>query len=391
LVLDVAVIGAGPAGSRTAYRLAALGYRVEVFEKRPAVGEKRCCTGIISQECISRFGITSDVIYRQVNSAKLFSPSGESIHLYRPDTQASVVNRSALDQALAHKAQSLGVNYQLNSKVTNIILNKGGVFLEVEEKGQVRHYEFQAAVLTTGFNAPVVKRLGLGQVGDFVTGVQAEVRGNGIEEIEVYFDQKLAPGFFAWLVPTTEGKCLAGLMSRDSPGLRLRDWLISLEAQYKIIAGDYQIHYAGIPIKPLPRTYIDRLLVIGDAAGQVKPTTGGGIYFGMLGADMAAETLHNAIQEGDLSARRLSGYERDWKNKLGQELGKEYFARQIYRKLNNQQINALFSRAKSSGIVEALLKEDIEFDWHGGLMLKILKAGILSQAKRIFRMPMAKG
>jgi digeranylgeranylglycerophospholipid reductase len=391
LVLDVAVIGAGPAGSRTAYRLAALGYQVEVFEKRHAVGEKRCCTGIISQECISRFGITSDVIYRQVNSAKLFSPSGESIRLYRQDTQAGVVNRSALDQTLAHKAQSLGVNYRLNSKVTNIILNKGGVFLEVEEKGQVRHYESQAAVLTTGFNAPLVKRLGLGQVGDLVTGVQAEVRGNGIEEIEVYFDQELAPGFFAWLVPTSEGKCLAGLMSRDSPGLHLRDWLISLETQHKIIADNYKLRYAGIPIKPLSRTYIDRLLVIGDAAGQVKPTTGGGIYFGMLGADMAAETLHNAIQEGDLSARRLSGYERDWKNQLGQELGREYFARQIYRKLNNQQISTLFSRAKSSGIADALLKEDIDFDWHGGLMLKILKAGILSQAKRILRMPMARG
>ncbi len=184
----------------------------------------------------------------------------------------------------------------MSSKVTEIILKNDRVLIEVEEKGNIRQYEAQAAVLTTGFNAPLVKRLGFGQAGDFVAGAQAEVQVNGIEEVEVYFDQKLAPGFFAWLVPTSEGRCLAGLMSRKSPGYHLREWLTNLEAQGKIIPDKYQIHYGGIPIKPLARTFGDRLLVVGDAAGQVKPTTGGGIYFGMLCADMAADTLHNAIQ-----------------------------------------------------------------------------------------------
>jgi digeranylgeranylglycerophospholipid reductase len=389
--LDIAVVGGGPVGSRAAYKLALAGHKVAVFEKRAAVGEKLCCTGILSQECILNYNISPNVIYRQVNGAKIFSPSGEFIRLWRPETQACIVNRPAFDQELAGKAQLQGAEYRYNSKVVDIKSKKDGVMFDVEEKGAFCRWKAQAVVLATGFSTPIVKLSGLGRVGDLTTGVQTEVRSDAIEEVEVYFGQKIAPGFFAWLVPTVNGRCLAGLMTRKSPGKHLRDWLKFLSDQGKIIPGDYKIHYAGIPIKPLSKTYDDRLLVVGDAAGQVKPTTGGGIYFGLLCADIAACTLHSAMKAGDLSARRLAGYEGEWKKKLGQELGREYFARQVYQRLNDQQINAMISRAKSSGIVESLLKEDISFDWHGGLMTKVLKAGVKSQVSRVFKLPIMKG
>jgi len=123
--------------------------------------------------------------------------------------------------------------------------------------------EARAAILTTGFNAPLVKQMGFGQTPDCVAGVQTEVQTDGIEEIEVYFDQRLAPGFFAWLVPTTEGRGLAGLMSRNTPGRDLREWLINLETLGKIKITGCEIRYGGIPIKPLPRTFAERMLVVG--------------------------------------------------------------------------------------------------------------------------------
>ncbi len=388
-MLDVAVIGGGPVGSQLAYKLAMAGHHVMVFEKRAGIGEKPCCTGIISQECISTFNIPFEVVFRQVNSAKIFSPSGEYIRVQRPGAQAYIINRAVFDKYMAGKAQSLGVEYRLSSKIVNVISRNDSVLLEIEGEGEVRNREAQVAVLTTGFNSPLVKRLGFGQPSDFVAGAQAEVHSNGVDEVEVHFDQKLAQGFFAWLVPTAEGRCLAGLMSKKSPGYYLRSWLNDLAAQRKIIPDKHQILYGGIPLKPLSRTYNDRLLVVGDAAGQVKPTTGGGIYFGMLCADIAANTLHKAIQSRDFSASSLSSYEHDWRKKLNHELKREYVAHRIYQHLSNGQINALFVQIRSSGIVDSLLKENISFDRHGSLLLKVLKIGVMSQANRLLRFPLS--
>ena len=98
------------------------------------------------------------------------------------------------------------------------------------------------------------------------------------------------------MVPTASGRARVGLLSRRNPGLYLSKLLASLLAQGKLASSEAEPSYGGIPLKPLPRIYGERLLVARDAAGQVKPTTGGGIYFGLLCADMAADTLHQALQ-----------------------------------------------------------------------------------------------
>jgi flavin-dependent dehydrogenase len=246
--------------------------------------------------------------------------------------------------------------------------------------------EARAVVLANGFNSLLAKQGGLGSPDYFTTGVQAEVESGQLDEVEVYFGQRRAPGFFAWLVPTSKGKALAGLMSRETPGLYLRKWLCELQAQGRINAGVYPIRYSGIPLKYLNRTSLDRTLVVGDAAGQVKSTTGGGLYFGLICADIVAETLHNALMADNLTAQMLSQYDRLWKQKLEPELKKEYFARKAYEHLADNQINWLFRFLESSDIVEPLLNdESILFDWHGGLLLKVLRQCALSPARKILK------
>jgi digeranylgeranylglycerophospholipid reductase len=378
-VLDAVVIGGGPIGSRTAFRLAGLGYKVAVLEKKAGAGEKACCTGIVSRECVSAYGIDPAVIFRQVNSAKIWGASGELIRLYRPETQAAIINRPAFDRWLADKSQSQGADYHFQSGVESLSFEKNKVIAEVAGPGRRYHVEAQTAVLANGFNSLLVKKLGLKNPEYRVGGAQVEVEMKDLAEVEIFFNQRLAPGFFAWLVPTAWGKGLAGLLTNHSPGGHLREWITRLQEEGRITGKIATIRYGGIPLKPLPRTFGDRFLVVGDAAGQVKPTTGGGLYFGLLCADIAAETLHTAFQEADFSLRKMSLYERNWRQKIGPELRREYLARRLYEHLSNRQIEGLFSRLKSSGVVESLLREEqLSFDWHGGLMMKVLKAGLES-------------
>jgi flavin-dependent dehydrogenase len=216
--------------------------------------------------------------------------------------------------------------------------------------------------------------LGLGKVSDFIVGAQAEVSTNDLIEIEVYFNQEVAPGFFAWLVPTSPAKALVGLAVRHNPGLYLKKLISSLQAQGKIVSTDAEILYRGIPLKPLTKTCGNRVIVVGDAVGQVKPTTGGGIYYGLLCADIAAGTLHQALERNILSARSLAGYERGWRKKLGQELRLCYWARKFYRRLSDRQIDRIFDIIISNEIDKALLDmDDLSFDWHGEILLRVLK------------------
>ncbi len=385
---DVIVIGGGPVGSHVAHKLAEMGHEVVVLERHGQPGEQVCCTGIISQECVTSFAIDEKVILRQANSAKLFSPSGDLIRLWREQTQACIIDRAAFDRAMANRAQIKGARYRLNSLVRNLEVGDDRIKVEAVCQGEELNLEARAAVITAGFGSTLAKKLASGRAGDFVMGAQAEVEAKGIDEIEIYFGREIAPGFFAWLVPTSSSRARVGLLSRRSPRLYLQRLMSSLQAQGKIASDTAEPRYGGIPLKPLAKTYSDRLLVVGDAAGHVKPTTGGGIYYGLICADIAADTLHQALIDDNLLAKNLANYQRAWRRKLGRELEIGYYARKFYERLSDKQVDRLFRTIKSHGIDQALLQiEDVAFDWHGKAVMRLIGNKIMSKALQAMKAP----
>jgi len=384
----VVVIGGGPIGSWVAYKLARMGYGAAVVERKEKSGGSVCCTGIISRECVDLFAIDESVIFRWVNSARLFSPSGKLLRLWRQEPQAAIVDRAAFNVALASRAQDRGVEYVLNSPVRNIEVGDDRVRIEAVRQGEKLVFEARVAVIASGFASTLSEELGLGRVGDSVMGAQAEVEAIGVDEVEVYCGQEIAPSFFAWLVPTSPRRALVGLLSRRNPGVYLRKLMSSLLAAGKIASAEVELSYGGIPLKPLPRTCGERLVVVGTAAGQVKPTTGGGIYYGLLCADIAANNLHRALKTNDLSAKSLAGYERGWKRKLGRELKTGYWARKFYERLSDRQVDRVFDIIESSGILEALLKaDDLSFDWHGGVVSRVIGHTVFLKAVGAMKIP----
>lgn len=384
---DAIVVGGGPTGSHVARRLAEKGHTVLVLEKKVGVGEKVCCTGIVGQECVSTFDIDEKVILRKANSAMLFSPSGNTLHLYREEPQACILDRSAFDKFMAERAQHSGAEYNFNSRVIDVTIESDRASVTVSHHGKDVRIPAKAVVIASGFAPGLNEWVRLGVLKDFVTGVQAEAETPGLNEAEVYFGD-IAPGFFGWLVPTTLGMGRVGLMTRQEPGPHLKKWLNQLAERGKITSADIKLSYGGIPLKPPACTYGERMIAVGDAAGQVKPTSGGGIYYGLLGAEIAADTLHQALADNDLSAGRLSRYERAWRKKLGRELRTGYWTRKIFERMSNRQIDHIFKIIKASSIDEALLKaEDISFDWHSRTITSLLKYQIISRTLNVIKLP----
>ncbi len=371
---DVIVVGAGPAGSYIAYKLASTGHDVAVFEEKSAPGLNACCTGIISTECFQSLGLGTDVILNEVNSAKFFFPSGKCLRFQTENAQAYVVNRLLLDKALASKAQSQGSQYFFSSLVTSIIPGKDRIQAETSCFGAREIFSARVVVLANGFRPKLPRKLGLGRIKSFLVGAQAEIEVKNVDEFEVYFSQEIAPGAFAWLVPTSTNKAYVGLLATSQAKLHLQNFLNNLFGQGRVASREVEIEQKAIPIRTLARSYGDRLLVIGDAAGQVKPTTGGGIYFGHLGARIAAEVIDEALSSDNLTAGQLSRYQKQWKAKIGKELSRGYWARWAYAKLSDRQIEGILNILNSNGMAEGLLNSgDFSFDWHSRLILAVLR------------------
>jgi flavin-dependent dehydrogenase len=145
-----------------------------------------------------------------------------------------------------------------------------------------------------------------------------------------------------------------------------------LKSQGKILSNHTDNGYGVIPLSVLPKTYSDRILVVGEAAGQTKPTTGGGIYYGILCADMAVNVLHNALISGDYSAAKLSSYQKLWRAELGRELTVDHWAQRLWAKLSNRHIEYIFDTANKKGIPRLIsTSTTFSFDWHRPILLQL--------------------
>jgi geranylgeranyl reductase family protein len=377
---DAIVIGAGPAGNYVAYKLAKYGHLVIVLERNKHFGRKACCTGIIGNECYERFHIAENSVLKKVEIMKLFSPRGDSLELVNGKPMAYVVNREVFDNTLALQAQEQGAEYLMSARVKDIALGDRNIDTYVESMDGEAVIKGKVAVICSGFGSSLPKKLGLGKTGDFVLGAQKEVNVNGIDEIEVYFGQKTAPGFFAWVVPSTAGKARVGLLTRKKPGHYLSRLISELAGRDRLNADDSEMNFGGIPLIPLRKTYNERLLVVGDAAGHVKPTTGGGIYYGLLCAEIAADTVNQALAADDLSARRLSEYEAGWQKKLAKEMQIGYLARRIYENFSDSQIERIFRLISENDFHNEIINSPgFSFDWHGEYVLQAFKHKILGR------------
>jgi len=200
-------------GSYVASRLASKGHKVLVIEEHEKAGDAVCCTGIIGKECLDTFSADRSIILREAKSARFFPPSGETFRVSKETTQAYIIDRVSFDSFWSNRAQDEGAEYLWGNQVTDIALKEKSVRATVqnEQKGTVpsppkeRAFESKTIVVASGFGSGLPEKLGLDKIGDFVMGAQAEVEANEIEEVEIYFGRKIAPDFFAWLVPTSPG------------------------------------------------------------------------------------------------------------------------------------------------------------------------------------------
>lgn len=375
---DVLIIGGGPAGLYAACCLARAGRSVAVFEEHPEIGSPVHCTGLVATECFTRFDLPLQATRTALRSARMHSPGGRVLSLASEKDETVVLDRLAFDQALAGQARAAGAEIVLGHRVEALRrLRRSLVVRTVSSDGVERLVRGRLGILATGASYGLHRGLGLQVPDRFVRGAQVEVEFEQTSEVEVYFGNEVAPESFAWVVPFTRQRVTMakiGLLSSRDPGRYLDRFLRSPQVASRVRSGCISPYLRRpVPVWPLAETFADRLLVIGDAAGLVKPTTGGGVYYSLLSAELAATTISEALEAEDGSARFLSRYQAAWRSALGSEIRTGALFRTFASQLSDAQIDEAFQLVSRESM-SRLIRDHASFNWHKGIILALWRS-----------------
>lgn len=370
---DVLIVGGGPSGLRLASRLAGAGLHVRVLEKKDEIGSRVVCTGIIGKGVFDSFGMNRDSSLGELQTVRLVSPFGTSVVYRHPQPFAYVVDRERFDRNLAGEARARGADVELSTKAEDILVSREGVRIRAREAGGSRRvYSARMAVLASGIDFGLHAGLGLGKPKEYLNGAQVEIGTDDPAVAAIFVGRGVAPGAFAWMVPSGPSRLRVGVLTKRDPRAFLA----------KLAGTVFPDRYAdsppdGIRIKAiaqglLSRTYGERVIAIGEAAGHVKTTTGGGVAFGLMGADIAADVIGDCFAKDAFAAKDLARYEKAWKAAMQREIVLGHMARRVCARLTDAQMERIFYLARTDGIIP-IIREKGDFDWHGDLILALIR------------------
>jgi len=376
---DVVIIGAGPTGCYSACELARRGYDVLLVEEHERVGEPQHCTGVIGLEAFRRFDLPRECVRATMSRARLYSPGGEWIEVDAGEPRAVAVDRGGLDRALAQRAVHAGASLALGMRAIGLSTSDDGASVRLYGRNGFETVRARLCLAATGVAGALLQQAGLAQRQQWVLGARVEVESKHLECTEIHFGRRTAPGGFAWAVPVGGGKARVGLIGPGTSATQLRRLVNSGVLAEKVSMNGDKIQCRPIPLGACRPSFGPSVMAVGDAAGQVKTTTGGGIYYGLIGAQAAVETACQAFGRGDFSRDFLSRYEKRWIQRIGGEQRMGMAFRKIGSALPDGQIDALFRVLRVTGISN-LLAQGADFDWHAGRTLLATVAGMAARA-----------
>ena len=369
---DVVIIGGGPAGLRAGALLAGAGFGVTLLEEHPTAGQPVHCTGVLAAEAFDEFQLPRRSLLNELTTARFWSPAGHQVTYSGSRVEAVVIDREVFDQDLCDAAIRAGVAIQSGTRAIALNVDATGVTVKAADS-EIRA---RVAVLACGANYALHRQVGLGLPRLFLHTAQLEAPADHPGDVELHFGSEIAPKGFGWVVPVVrhgQPRARLGVMCEGEAPRYFERLVSRARDRWGLVPSDIgRPRQKILPLAPLSRTFADRVVAIGDAAGLVKPTTGGGIYYSLVSASLAADVLAPALREDDLRAARLKPYERGWREKLSAEFQAQFKLRLVAHRMTDSDIEELFELARTDGIMP-IVRRTATFNRHRNLIVELLK------------------
>ncbi len=374
----VVVVGAGPVGGRVAQLIAQSGHSVLLVEEHRRPGWPVQCAGLITPRV---FDIVDDrgSVQNEIVGARIFSPADHELVICADEPRALVVDRAKFDASIVEGALAAGAKLWLGARAVGARVVDHGVEVDIQRGGASHTVASRLLVGCDGVQSGVAKWVGLPRPKRVIHGFQAELAVRRLDPaiesdmVRMYTGRSIAPGFFAWLIPTPKtillGLCIVhekqpgrlkrllgkSASPRDDAHTYYRG-LFEVPAVARLLEGAAPIRYmaGAIPMGLVKRTYTDRVMLVGDAAAQAKPTSGGGIYTGLRCAQHCADTALEALEHDDCSAAMLAAYQERWMAELGDELKKGWRLHRTFEQLSDRDLERVFDLLDEPMILETI-------------------------------------
>jgi digeranylgeranylglycerophospholipid reductase len=364
--IDVVVVGAGPAGSMTAKYASKNGARVLMIEKRQEIGSPVRCGEGISRNWLSGVGITLDAksIARQVKGAKIVAPNGNSFYLSEKmagNEVGIVIDRIFFDKLLARDAVKAGSDLMLKTSAVKLLKSGNKVIgVRVKSFGETKDIKAGCVVGADGYESQVGRWAGINTVltpRDITSCFQYRLTNiNHDPDYCEFILGSAAPGGYIWIFPKNEDTANVGIGMQLS---KLRDPGDVKKYLDKFIQKDARLR-KGKPLElvsgavsicaPIDKTVGDGILLVGDAARQIDPITGGGISNSCKAGKVAGEVLGRATKEKDFSEKSLQRYEKGWRDLMENHLYRNWMAKEKLVTLSDDTFNKIIATLNEVGV-----------------------------------------
>lgn len=374
---DVVIIGAGPAGGHTARIIAEKGLDVLLLEEHDEIGKPVQCAGLVTPRVFDLLGFEAGIV-NSVRGAELYSPAFRKLKIDAGRTKAYVIDRKELDQGIADRAVESNCQLILGAKFSDIQRKGDGMNVSFKSNNNTETVRSKLLIGADGARSNVAKKFGFPMVKEILKGYGSnDALASDLDPdfVKIFSGNDVAPGFFAWLIPAGDYARIGLCTSKDNTSPKHYFEKLLKNPEFRKIAGNIKCrsYIAGlIPISKIAKTYSDNVMLVGDAAAQVKPLSGGGVYTGLKGAIHCANVAVKALESEDFSEEVLKEYQKIWDEDLGKELKRAYFIRKIVRDLSDKQIEEGFE-IFSDGKLLSLINKRGDIDYPTKLALPVLQ------------------
>lgn len=389
---DAAVVGGGPVGSFVAEQLARNGRSVAVFEEHNAIGEPEHCAGLVTRRVLDITNNSDEgILQNTIRGAIVHGPDGATLTIGGGIVHGHVINRRRFDEHLSKRAQKTGAMLFLGRKAVQAKNTNNHVQLTLQRDTRRELVRSKLLIAADGSRSRLRSLFAFPEPKETLNGIGAEIEGANLDPhmVHIFIGQKIAPGFFAWVIPTNAhgttariGLCIAKHSHRP-----LQHYFNILCAHTVLQDTILMKKFGGtLPLGPLKKTAGDHFMLVGDAAAQVKPTSGGGLYTGLLCATYCTAIAEEAFQTQQFDEHFLRRYHMRWTKEIGRELSLGIRFRNIFSQLSDTQLNKYLQKLNKENTIE-IINTYGDIDYPSRLALPLLKAqpSLLTLIPRMLR------
>lgn len=375
---DVAVVGGGPIGGYVAKNIADKGFQVALYEEHKEIGTPLKCAGLVSSRVLDFLDASKEeIVQNEIYGAHIHSPSGELLTIGGDRVHAFAINRPQFDKTIINDAKDRNVEIHLESKVTVAKKESNQIKLKIDQKENEKQIKCSLLIGADGPHSSIRDTFQFPQPTEFLKGTGAEVTNTNLDQkfVEIFLGRDIAPGFFAWVIPINKegSEARVGLCIDENSKKTLKQCFTTLMKTKQLRNATINRRIGGsIPLGPLSNTSQSNIMLIGDAAAQVKPTSGGGLYPGLLCAQYCSSVAVEALESNNITDRFLKKYHTLWSKKIGRELSLGMRFRAIFRNLQDKQLDKYIERLNEKEVINIICKHG-DIDFPSNLVIPLLK------------------